>query len=178
MEAAARAFLIAGARLLATGLIPALERLVQCIPGPVVAAMLAGVLFSFVAQAFLTVPGAELSVLPLLALYFAVRLLSPIWAVLGVLVAGAAWAMALGLVWRHGRRGGFGAGGGYFRDHRLRAWHDGDRRGLLGACGGIDPDGAGRAAPIGPMLGRRGLSDPACATLRAKTLLAHAPTPP
>lgn len=105
MEAAAGAFLIAGLMLLATGLIPALERAVARIPAQIASAMLAGVLFAFVAGAVRAVPGAELLVLPLLVLFFAVRLLSPIWAVLAVLGAGVPLAMALGLaapVWQGG----------------------------------------------------------------------------
>ncbi|WP_336096689.1 benzoate/H(+) symporter BenE family transporter [Roseovarius sp. CH_XMU1461] len=97
MGEATGAFLLAGALLVLTGLIPALERLIARIPGEVASAMLAGVLFAFVAEAFRAVAGAEALVLPLLALFFIVRLWSPIWAVIAVLVAGVALAMGLGL---------------------------------------------------------------------------------
>lgn len=105
MEVATGAFILAALMLIATGLIPALERAVARIPGEVASAMLAGVLFSFVADAALAIPGAEWLVVPLLALFFVVRAFSPIWAVLGVLAAGVPLAMALGLadpVWQGG----------------------------------------------------------------------------
>lgn len=103
IEVAAGAFILAALMLIATGLIPALERAVARIPGEVASAMLAGVLFSFVAQAALVIPGAEALVLPLLALFFIMRAFSPIWAVLAVLGAGVPLAILLGLadpVWR------------------------------------------------------------------------------
>ncbi|MFD0858653.1 benzoate/H(+) symporter BenE family transporter [Roseovarius aquimarinus] len=105
MEVATGAFVIAALMLIATGLVPALEKAVARIPGEVASAMLAGVLFSFVAQAGLVIPGAEWLVLPLLALFFTVRAFSPIWAVLAVLATGVPLAMALGLadpVWQGG----------------------------------------------------------------------------
>ncbi|MFX0541924.1 benzoate/H(+) symporter BenE family transporter [Roseovarius sp. S4756] len=105
MDVAVGAFVIAALMLIATGLVPALEKAVARIPGEVASAMLAGVLFSFVAQAALVIPGAEALVLPLLALFFVVRAFSPIWAVLAVLAAGVPLAIALGLadpVWQGG----------------------------------------------------------------------------
>ncbi|SEK55783.1 benzoate membrane transport protein [Roseovarius nanhaiticus] len=105
MEVAAGAFVIAALMLIATGLIPALERAVARIPGEVASAMLAGVLFSFVAQAARVIPGAEALVLPLLALFFVVRAFSPIWAVLAVLAVGVPLAIGLGMaqpVWQGG----------------------------------------------------------------------------
>ncbi|MEX1235333.1 MAG: benzoate/H(+) symporter BenE family transporter [Roseovarius sp.] len=105
MEVAAGAFILAAFMLIATGLIPALERAVARIPGEVASAMLAGVLFSFVAQAALSIPGSEWLVLPLLALFFVVRAFSPIWAVLAVLAVGVPLAMFLGMaepVWQGG----------------------------------------------------------------------------
>ncbi|WP_272010531.1 benzoate/H(+) symporter BenE family transporter [Roseovarius sp. ZX-A-9] len=105
LEVAAGAFLLAALMLIATGLVPMLERAVSRIPGAVASAMLAGVLFAFVADAFRVVPGAEALVLPLLALFFVVRLFSPIWAVLAVLAAGVPLAMVLGLaqpLWQGG----------------------------------------------------------------------------
>lgn len=105
MDVAAGAFAVAALMLIATGLVPALERAVARIPGEVASAMLAGVLFSFVADAALAIPDAAWLVLPLLALFFVVRAISPIWAVLAVLAAGVPLAMALGLadpVWQGG----------------------------------------------------------------------------
>ena len=105
MEVATGAFILAAVMLIATGLIPALERAVARIPGEVASAMLAGVLFSFVAQAGLAIPGAEWLVLPLLAVFFIVRAFSPIWAVLAVLASGVPLAIVLGMadpVWQGG----------------------------------------------------------------------------
>nr|WP_309501467.1 benzoate/H(+) symporter BenE family transporter [uncultured Roseovarius sp.] len=105
LEVATGAFLLAALMLIATGLVPMLERAVSRIPGAVASAMLAGVLFAFVADAFRVLPGAEALALPLLALFFVVRLFSPIWAVLAVLAAGVPLAMVLGLaqpLWQGG----------------------------------------------------------------------------
>lgn len=105
MEVASGAFIVTALMIILTGLIPWVERLVARIPGEVASAMLAGVLFAFVTRTFAVIPGAEDLVLPLIALFFVVRLVSPIWAVIAVLVAGVALAMALGLaepVWQGG----------------------------------------------------------------------------
>ena len=97
MPYATGAFIVCALMLIATGLIPALERLIARIPSEVASAMLAGVLFSFVAGTFRAIPGAEMLVLPLLALFFVLRLFSRSWAVIAVLLAGAALSMVLGL---------------------------------------------------------------------------------
>ena len=68
IEVATGAFILAALMLIATGLIPALERAVARIPAEMASAMLAGVLFSFVAQVALVIPGAEWLVLPLMRL--------------------------------------------------------------------------------------------------------------
>jgi len=105
MEIAVGAFAMCATMIIVTGLIPALERLVSRIPVEVASAMLAGVLFSFVAQAFLAVPDATALVLPLLILFLVLRVLSPIWAVLIVLAAGVALAMVMGLADPHWQGG-------------------------------------------------------------------------
>ena len=105
MEAAAGAFLLTAGLIVLTGLIPLLERLVARIPAEIASAMLAGVLFAFVAAMVRAIPGAAALVLPLLAVFFALRVLSPVWAVLAVLAVGVALSFALGLaepVWQGG----------------------------------------------------------------------------
>ncbi len=105
LEQAVGAFLVAGLLIVLTGLVPLLERLISRIPGEVASAMLAGVLFAFVVDMVRAIPGAEVLVLPLLLLFMAVRVISPIWAVLAVLVAGVGLTMGLGLadpVWSGG----------------------------------------------------------------------------
>lgn len=90
LAAAAGAFVLAGGLIALTGAIPMLGRAVRAIPGSVAAAMLAGVLLPFVLavarQATLS-PGL---VLPLIAVFLAVRLWNPLYAVLATLALGLA----------------------------------------------------------------------------------------
>ncbi|MEM7189465.1 MAG: benzoate/H(+) symporter BenE family transporter [Pseudomonadota bacterium] len=91
------AFILCAVLLLATAAIRPLGRLVGNIPAPIATAVLAGVLFPFVAKAVLdssTLP--ELG-LPMLAVFLLVRLWSPSWAVLAVLAGGVVLAIALGM---------------------------------------------------------------------------------
>ncbi|HYD99176.1 MAG TPA: benzoate/H(+) symporter BenE family transporter [Alphaproteobacteria bacterium] len=97
IEAAVGAFLLAAALILATAAFRPIGRLIERIPAPVAAAMLAGVLLRFVVAVFESAQGAPALVLPLVALFLVVRLLSPPAAVLAVLVAGGGLSFALGL---------------------------------------------------------------------------------
>src|SRR5258706_5714770 len=97
LEAAVRAFLLVGALLLLTALVAPLGRLIEKIPMPVAAAMLAGVLVRVVLGAFESVPAAPALVLPLIALFLVMRLIAPSAAMLIVIAAGAALASWLGL---------------------------------------------------------------------------------
>lgn len=98
LEAAVGAFLLAAALILLTAAVKPLGDLVARIPTPVASAMLAGVLLRFVVAAFDSAQASPLLVLPLIALFLVVRLLSPTTAVLVVLAAGVALAAGLGLI--------------------------------------------------------------------------------
>jgi benzoate membrane transport protein len=96
MPAAAGAFLLAGALITATAAFPALQRLVERIPMPIAAAMLAGILVKFAIALFAAAGSAPSLVLPLLALFLLVRLKDPALAVLAVLAGGIALAAIRG----------------------------------------------------------------------------------
>jgi benzoate membrane transport protein len=91
-ENALGAFVVAGILMVVAGLIKPLERAIEKIPAPVAAAMLAGVLLRYA----LGVPGAAvampLAVLPLIVVFFVLRLSYPLYAVPVVVVAGVAIA--------------------------------------------------------------------------------------
>jgi benzoate membrane transport protein len=97
MEMAVGAFFLAGGLILVTAMFRPLGALIERIPGSIAAAMLAGVLFSFVIAVFDHLQSAPMLVLPLLVTFAALRPHSPPWAVLSVLVAGILLAHALGL---------------------------------------------------------------------------------
>jgi benzoate membrane transport protein len=86
------AFVVAGLLMVVAGLVKPLERAIEKIPAPVAAAMLAGVLLRYT----LGVPGAAmampLAVLPLIIVFFGLRLSYPLYAVPVVVVAGVAIA--------------------------------------------------------------------------------------
>jgi len=86
------AFVVAGVLMAVCGLIKPFERAIEKIPASIAAAMLAGVLFHYC----LGVPGAALAmpqfVLPLIVVFFALRLLIPLYAVPVIVVLGVALA--------------------------------------------------------------------------------------
>lgn len=86
------AFLVAGLLMVVAGLIKPLEKAIEKIPAPVAAAMLAGVLLRYT----LGVPGAAMAmpwaVLPLVVVFFGLRLSYPLYAVPVVVVLGVALA--------------------------------------------------------------------------------------
>ena len=90
------AFVVAGLLMVVAGLIKPLERAIEKIPAPIAAAMLAGVLLRYT----LGVPGAAmampLAVLPLIAVFFALRMSFPLYAVPVVVAAGVAGAFLSG----------------------------------------------------------------------------------
>ncbi|MGE0767764.1 MAG: benzoate/H(+) symporter BenE family transporter [Hyphomicrobiaceae bacterium] len=98
MQAAIGAFLLAAGLILATALIRPLDAAVRRIPVGVAAGMLAGVLVRFVLQMIDVAPNDPLIVLPLVALFLALRLWSPGTAMLLVIVAGTGLAAGLGLI--------------------------------------------------------------------------------
>lgn len=98
LPGAVGAFLLSALLLLATAAFRPLGRLVEAIPTPVAAAMLAGILLRFATGLFDAAAGAPALVLPLVALFLLVRLASPSAAVLAVLAAGLGLAAWLGLL--------------------------------------------------------------------------------
>jgi benzoate membrane transport protein len=90
------AFVVAGGLMVVTGLVAPLERAIEKMPASIAAAMLAGVLVSYV----LKVPSAALAspqlVLPLVAAFFVLRLAKPLYAVPVVLLLGLGLGFASG----------------------------------------------------------------------------------
>lgn len=95
--AAEGAFVVAAVLIILTGLIKPLGDLVARIPAGIAAAMLAGVLFRFVADVALAAPQAPLLMLPLVAIFLVARLVHAASAMLVVVAAGIALTYALGL---------------------------------------------------------------------------------
>lgn len=98
IESAVGAFLLAGALLTATALFSPLGRAIERIPVPVASAMLAGVLFKFVASLMEAVRDMPVFVLGLVLLFLVLRSWSPAFAVIAVVIAGAGGAIGGGLV--------------------------------------------------------------------------------
>lgn len=98
LPAAVGAFLLAGLLIVVTATVRPVNDLLQRLPGTVAAGMLAGVLLRFVTAPFESLAGSPELVLPLLLLFLVARLVSPIGAVLVVLVGGVGLAWALGLM--------------------------------------------------------------------------------
>jgi benzoate membrane transport protein len=97
IEAAVAAFILSGALVLLTGAFRPIGALIERIPTSVAAAMLAGVLVPFVMAIFQHAGQSPIFVLPLVAIFLLVRLISPAGAVLVTLLAGLALVFVLGL---------------------------------------------------------------------------------
>lgn len=95
--AAEGAFVLAAVLIILTGLIRPLGDWVAKLPAPIASAMLAGVLFKFVADVAVSAAGTPALVLPLVALFLVMRLAHPASAMLVVVAAGVALTYALGL---------------------------------------------------------------------------------
>lgn len=91
------AFLLAGGLILLTAAFRPVGALIERIPTPIAAAMLAGVLFGFAARVFAVLPEAPVLVVPLVLGFFVIRLFSPSMAVLAVLAAGIMLAFMMGM---------------------------------------------------------------------------------
>ena len=98
MEAGVGAFVVAAALIVLASAIAPLTRAIERIPVAIAAAMLAGVLLRIVMAPFDVLPSAPALVVPLLALYLVLRLLTPSLAAIVVLLAGAVLSVLLGLV--------------------------------------------------------------------------------
>ncbi|MDI4665329.1 benzoate/H(+) symporter BenE family transporter [Xanthobacter autotrophicus] len=98
MASATGAFLVAGLLVVLCAAIRPLGALVARIPVAVAAAMLAGVLARFVMALAEHAAATPSLVLPVIAVFFIVRRLSPNWAVPAALLAGGAAAVLLGRV--------------------------------------------------------------------------------
>lgn len=91
------AFVLAGLMIAATGAIRPLGALVARIPDGIAGGMLAGVLLPFVLKGAGAVEAAPMLVLPMVAVFVAVRLKNPAMAVLAALATGLALAFGLGV---------------------------------------------------------------------------------
>ncbi|WP_273726189.1 benzoate/H(+) symporter BenE family transporter [Brucella gallinifaecis] len=98
MPEAVGAFIVTAVALILTGLVRQLSMLVSRIPASVASGMLAGVLLSFVIAAAKSVSLDPSFVLPLVALFFIIRLFNPSLAVIAVLVLGMAYALISGRI--------------------------------------------------------------------------------
>ncbi|AZI42194.1 benzoate transporter BenE [Deinococcus psychrotolerans] len=102
------AYLISAALITAIGISGAFERITARIPGPLAAALLAGVLIPFVISAFKVLPTAPLLVGAMIGGFLIGRVLAPRYAVLLSLLAGVAVAVLTGQVGAAGGAGVFG----------------------------------------------------------------------
>lgn len=98
MPTAVGAFVVAAALIVVTALVRPLGTLVERLPLPIAAAMLAGVLLKIVIGPFESAAAAPLLIVPLIALFLLARLAAPMFAVIAVLIAGVVWALYLGRV--------------------------------------------------------------------------------
>lgn len=97
MAQAVAAFLVAGALVVLTGLLRPLAAAANRLPPSLATAILAGVLFDFVAGAALQSAAAPALGLPMVAAYLLVRLRSAAWAVIAAILVGLATALGAGM---------------------------------------------------------------------------------
>lgn len=103
MAAAIGAFLLAAALMMLTAAFRPLGALIEKIPMPIAAAMLAGVIFRFVVAVFDEARVSPGLVLPLLAIFLLARLVNPFLGVIAALGVGIAVSFATGLAtWPEG----------------------------------------------------------------------------
>jgi benzoate membrane transport protein len=98
MDAAAGAFAAVAVLILLTSTLEPLARLINRLPMPVAQAMLAGVLFRFVADVALAVPASPALVLPMIGAFLLVRLYNPMAAALAALFVGCVIAASTGVM--------------------------------------------------------------------------------
>jgi benzoate membrane transport protein len=97
MPEAVGAFFVAAALIVLTAASRPVARLIERIPTSIAAAMLAGVLFTFVIALLEHLQQSAALVMPLLIAFLVLRVFSPAWAVLAVLALGIALSYQLGL---------------------------------------------------------------------------------
>jgi benzoate membrane transport protein len=97
IHAAVGSFVLAGALIVMAAFIKPFGRLIERIPTPIAAAMLAGILIRFVMAVFESAQAAPSLVLPLIGLFLVVRLYNAAFAVLAVLFIGLGLAFGSGL---------------------------------------------------------------------------------
>lgn len=98
MPQAVGAFIVTAIAIILTGLIKPISTFVSKVPASIASGMLAGVLFAFLTGAARTIPIDPLFVLPLILLFFVIRLFNPAMAVLAVLFGGVIFAFLSGRV--------------------------------------------------------------------------------
>lgn len=98
MQQAVGAFIVTAIAIIVTGLAKPVSAFVSKIPASIASGMLAGVLFAFLIGAARTIPVDPLFVLPLILLFFIIRLFNPAMAVLAVLFGGIVYAFLSGRV--------------------------------------------------------------------------------
>lgn len=98
MQQGVGAFIVTAIAIIVTGLVKPVSGLVSKIPASIASGMLAGVLFAFLTGAARTIPVDPLFVLPLVLLFFVIRLFNPAMAVLAVLFGGILIAFLSGRV--------------------------------------------------------------------------------
>lgn len=98
MPEAVGAFIVTGVLLVATGLFGPLTRLIAKIPASVASGMLAGILVGFAVNAVKAIPADPWLILPLIAVFFIIRIFNPAVSVLVVLVGGGLTAFLTGRV--------------------------------------------------------------------------------
>lgn len=98
MQQGVGAFIVTAIAIIITGLVKPVSGLVSKIPASIASGMLAGVLFAFLTGAARTIPVDPLFVLPLVLLFFVIRLFNPAVAVLAVLFGGILIAFLSGRV--------------------------------------------------------------------------------
>ena len=98
MSDAVGAFIVVALLLMLTGVIKPLTRLISRIPASVASGMLAGIVVSFALNAVKAVTVDPVLLLPLIAVFFLIRLFNPALSVLAVLIGGGVAAFLLGRV--------------------------------------------------------------------------------
>jgi benzoate membrane transport protein len=98
MQQGVGAFIVTAIAIIITGLVKPVSGLVSKIPASIASGMLAGVLFAFLIGAARTIPVDPIFVVPLVLLFFVIRLFNPAMAVLAVLFGGILFAFLSGRV--------------------------------------------------------------------------------